>query len=392
MPAVAAEPPAPPTAAGNLTPVEEVPVLAAADEAEKVAAKYVGSYAGAHWDAAAKVLYINLVQPKAKQADRRQELQAAISSRLATSTVTTRYRSVPLSLDEQKALIAKFMQDRGKWGGKAAVDNVLSGSVDELTGRIKAHAVKGAAALQAAARKNFGSAVDITPGAAPQAQSRYYQGSPYLGGMALWDDQNDPRTVGTATCTAGFNWTRHSDGMGYVSTAGHCASAGTSIFQADKNQRIGYIGTRYLNNSEYIDFAFVKVTVGGVLPIVYVGGADTDAYRDVTGIDTGTVTGVTVCSSGAITGLVCGRIASRTSSVVVSGVLLNQQTCVDADAGVTRQGDSGAPWLTTYDPYTVKAWGQHTGTVDCAGDNNVDMVFSTVQNISARAGATLMIR
>ncbi len=395
VPSRAAEPPAPPAVAGNITPIEELPVLEAADQAEKAAAKFAGSYAGAHWDSATKVLYLNLVQPKAKQADHRAELQAAISSRLAAakSGVTTKYRSVPLSLAEQNALITRFMQERATWGGKAAVDNVLSGSVDELTGRIRAHAVTDAAALQAAARKHFGTAVDITPGAAPQAQSRYSNSSSYVGGMALWHNYNDPRGVGTAKCTAGFNWVRHSDGLGYVSTAGHCGAAGQSIFQVNPDQRIGYIGPRYLNDSEYVDVALVRLTSGvGLLPIVYVGGAETSSTRDVTGIDTGTVTGVTVCSSGAIAGLVCGTIATRTSSVVVAGVLLNRQTCVIADAGLTRQGDSGAPWITTYSPQAAKAWGQHTGTVDCAGNDNVDMVFSTVQNISARAGVTLMVR
>ncbi|MFB6720487.1 hypothetical protein ACFCV3_10020 [Kribbella sp. NPDC056345] len=393
VPSVAAEPPAPPAVAGNLTPIEELPVLDAADQAEKAAAKYAGSYAGAHWDAAAKVLYINLVQPKAKQADHRQELQAEISGRLAGSTVTTRYRSVPLSLDEQNALITRFMQERAKWGGKAAVDNVLSGSVDELTGRIKAHALTGAGPLQAAARKHFGNIVDITPGAAPEAQSRYANSGSYVGGMALWHSADGSRAVGTAKCTAGFNWIRHSDGLGYVSTAGHCAAVSDSIFQVARDQRVGYIGAKYLNDHEYVDFALVRITSGvGVLPIVYVGGAETTSSRDVIGIDTGTVTGVKVCSSGAITGLVCGTIATRTSSVVVDGTLLNRQTCVIADAGLTRQGDSGAPWITTYSPQAAKAWGQHTGTVDCAGNDNVDMVFSTVQNISARAGVTLMIK
>lgn len=342
---VADEAPAPPALAKPLTPVDEIPVHKAANEALRATAKYADTFGGAHWDAASKVLYVNLVQPKAKQADRRGELQSAISSRLTTAKlgVTTKFRSVPLSVDQQNALMARFMQERAQWGGKAAVDNVLSGSVDELTGRITATAVTGAKALQTAARKYFGNVVDIHTGAAPQGQSsRYWSPSsgPFVGGMALWDDQYDDRSVGSAKCTAGFNWVRHSDGRAYASTAGHCVTEGASIWHSATNQRLGYIGTKYLNPNEYIDFAFIRMTAGLLLPEVFIGGPDVDYSRRVIGADAGTLTGVTVCSSGAITGQICGVIRNRVSSAVVNGVTLQKLTCVSSPT-VTRQGDSG---------------------------------------------------
>jgi hypothetical protein len=391
-----AETPAPSALPRMLTPADEVPVLAAADEAEKITAKYPNSSAGAHWDAEAKVLYINLVQPKAKQADHRVELQSAISTRLTSAKlgVTTKYRSVPLSLDEQNAFLDRFLKERAQWGGKAAVDSVVSGSVDELTGRIHAIALTGAAELQVAARKYFGNTVDIRTGGAPQAQSRYSSGdSPYPAGIPLWE-QGGGNAVGTAQCTAGFGWSRHSDGLRYVSTAGHCAPSDTSIFGVNVNQRIGYIGTRYLNNYEYVDFAFVKLTLGNAGPLgrVWVGGVDTDDLRNITSVDPGTVTGTTVCSSGAATGLVCGRINNRVTAAAVNGVTIERLTCVTS-AQRTQQGDSGAPWVTTPDSQSARAWGQHVGTAYCdnSGDNTVDMVFSTVQNIAARVGATLIL-
>ncbi|TCO37616.1 hypothetical protein EV646_1233 [Kribbella antiqua] len=376
----------------NLTPVDEIPVQQAAEEATRATAKYANSFGGAHWDAAAKVLYINLVQPKAKQADHRAELQSAIRDRVTSARlgVTTKFRSVPMSIDQQNALVSRFMDERAKWGGQAATKNIVGASVDEVTGRIFAGALTGTDALQAAARKHFGDIVDVQPTAAPQIQGRYNDFSPYSSGNALYLDQFWPRDVGMAQCTQGYNWLRHSDGLRYASMAGHCAEPGESVFHVSTSQRIGYVGTKYLNNNEYIDFEFIRMTVGAVSGTVWVGSPTTEDLRRVTSVDTGVLTGVTACSSGANGGLVCGLVRNRTAAVTFDGITTKQLTCV-SNPTLTKSGDSGGPWLTTASDGTVRAWGQHLGKWNCAGDQAVDMVFSTVQNISARAGATLIL-
>ncbi len=380
--------PEPPKLAKNLTPVDEIPVLQAAGEAEKITAKYADSLGGLHWEASEKVLYVSLAQPKSKQADHRAELQTSITNRLATAKlgVTTKYRTVPLSINQQNALIARFMDERAKWGGQSAVDNIVGGSVDEVTGRIFASARGEAGALQTAARKYFGNVVDVQGGAAPQRQGRYNDTSPYASGNALWLDQFDPRQ--TADCTSGFNWLRHSDGLRYASWAGHCAPAGTTVFHQSTTQRIGFVGTRYFNDNEFIDFAYIKMTVGAVSGTVWVGSKTTNDLRRVTTSDSGVVTGVTACSSGANSGLICGLVRNRTS-VFDDGIATRQLTCV-SNPVVTQGGDSGGPWLTTNGDGTVKAWGQHLGRMNCAGDQAIDMVFSTVKNIATRAGASLI--
>lgn len=389
-----AETPAPSALPQLLTPAEEVPVLAAADEAEKVAAKYPNSSAGAHWDSTAKILYINLVQPKAKQADHRAELQSAISLTSAKLGVTTKYRTVPLSLDQQNAFVDRFLKERAQWGGKAAVDNVVTASVDELTGRIQATALISAEQLQTAARKYFGNAVDIHTGGVPQAQGRYEDSPLFFAGTPLWKAGPGSHDVGTADCTAGFNWRRHSDGDSYVSTAAHCVASGENLYGPNESQRLGYVGTRYLNNYEYVDFAFVNVTRAGTTPAgrVWVGPADTGVFRNITSVDAGTVTGTTVCSSGAFTGLICGKINNRNTAAAVNGITIERLTCVTGSQ-LTQRGDSGAPWVSTPDAGSARAWGQHVGTAYCdnSGDNKVDMVFSTVKNIAARVGATLIV-
>ncbi|GAB2602922.1 chymotrypsin family serine protease [Kribbella endophytica] len=384
-------PQAPKALAKNLTPVDEIPVQQAADEAVQVTAKYANSFGGAHWDAAAKVLYISLAQPKAKQADHRAELQASITKRLSGAKlgVTTKFRTVPLSIDQQNALVSRFMDERAAWGGQAAVDNIVGSSVDEVTGRISAGALADAATLQAAARKRFGDVVDIGLTARPQLQGRYNDTSPYATGDALWISQFADRSVGRAYCTAGFNWLRHSDGLRYMSMAGHCANPGTSVYHQSTTQRIGFVGTRYRNNNEYIDFEFIKMTVGAVSGTVWLGSPTTNDLRVVTTSDSGVLTGVTACSSGANGGLVCGLVRNRTAQVTFDGITTKQLTCV-SNTTLTRGGDSGGPWLTTATDGSVKAWGQHIGTWNCAGDQAVDMVFATVKNIATRTGASLI--
>jgi hypothetical protein len=178
----------------------------------------------------------------------------------------------------------------------------------------------------------------------------------------------------------------------YASTAGHCEEPGVSIFHQSTTQRIGFVGTKYRNHNEHVDFEFIKMTAGAVSGTVWVGSRNTTDLRAIAAADNdGTLTGVTVCSSGANGGLVCGVIANRTAAFAASdGVTTLRLTCVRSTGTLTQDGDSGGPWLSTFANGTVMAWGQHKGLMNCDNTAGSDMVFSTAKNIALRAGATMI--
>jgi hypothetical protein len=400
IPAAGATPPTPPDKSPrkSITPLDQIPAEDAGDQISKLATNYADAFAGTEWDAKSQTLYVNIAAPRGKQADRRAAFQQAISSKLrsAKTPVKTIFRTVPLSLAGQDALLHDFLDGRAAWGGESARRKVVSASIDPKTGRLDATVTGDLASLQEAAHRRFGDAVSLRLGRPPQEQyggfDRYGNGGyPYwASGIPLWETY----VVGleTPACTAGFKWKRWSDDLRYASTAGHCWAPGTNVFYTNTQQRMGYVGTKYLNNGENIDFEFIRLTVGAPDNSIAVGGKfDTNnAYVTMADND-GTNTGVEVCSSGANSGLVCGKIINRKSAVVrLSGVITYNLTCVEADSRLTLRGDSGGPWLSTDSAGHVKAWGQHLGTADCDNDGADEMVFSTVKNISARVGATLV--
>ena len=183
-----------------------------------------------------------------------------------------------------------------------------------------------------------------------------------------------------------------------IVTAGHCGAPSESVFHVGTSQRIGHVGTRYLNSNEYVDFEYIRITSGSVDNSVWVGGPGTSDLRSVVAANNDdSLTGVQVCSSGAIGGLVCG-VLTRHDGIIDDGVRTIGLACVNPNNAAvhTEHGDSGGPWLTTFGNGTVMAWGQHVGREDCdqtqpGGDADDEMMFSKVKNISARVGASLIV-
>ena len=380
----------------NLTPVEEIPAQAAGAEIAAVAAKHPAVYGGTEWDSEKKVLYVNLAAPTRKQLDTRTSFRNAIASKLAAkrSPVRIEYRSARFSVQGAQKLLDTFMDTRATWGGASAKKHVVAASVDEVTGRLSAQATGDVAAIQAAARKTFGANVAVRMGRGVTPTDRFGDSAPWTAGNAIWFDQYER---GLADCTQGYNWRRWSDNLRYASTAGHCMPSNTSVFHTSITQRIGYIGTVYLNTNEYIDFSYIRITSGSVDNTVWVGPRATNELRRVVSAQNDDTTKGTVCSSGANGGLRCGTIIDRDFEAEMDThkgkVYLDRLTCVKPSTayGYVVAGDSGGPWLTTASNGDVKAWGQTVGYSDCDGDGVTDSVFSTVKNIATRAGASLIV-
>jgi hypothetical protein len=380
-----------------LTAQDQVPAQAAGARIAAAASAFPEAFGGTHWDAASRTLYVNIATPAAGRTDQRPALRQAISatSRTSDDAVRTVFRPVPLSVTGQQRLVKEFMDGRADWGGPSAVRNVVGASVDEATGRLTGTALTDVAGLTKAARQRFGDVVDIVAGQRVEVQDRYYDTAPWTSGNALWDN-NSSSGRSTALCTQGFNWRRWSDNARYASTAGHCFDPGVSAYNGNTAQRIGYVGTRYLNNGEYVDFEPIHITYGSVDNSIWVGGNSTGDLRRVVAADNdGTQTGDAVCSSGANGGLVCGTIVNRTTSLTYSSAYgsptLHNITCVKASSSkLTVGGDSGGPWLSTFSNGTVMAWGQHIGRADCDHDGKTDMMFSSVKNIALRTSSSII--
>lgn len=381
-----------------LTAQDQVPAQAAGARIAAAAAAYPDAFGGTHWDAATRTLYVNVAPPATGRADQRPAFRQAVAAtaRAADDAVRIVFRPVPLSVTGQQRLVQEFMDGRADWGGPAAARDIVGASVDEATGRLTATATAGVEGLTKAARQRFGDVVDIVAGRPVEVQDRYYDTAPWTSGNALWDN-NSASGRSTAQCTQGYNWRRWSDSVRYASTAGHCFTPGVSAYNGSTTQRIGYVGTRYLNNGEYVDFEPIHITYGSVDNSIWVGGNSTGDMRRVVAADNdGTQTGNAVCSSGANGGLVCGTIVNRTTSLTYSSAYgsptLYNITCVKASSTrLTVGGDSGGPWLSTFSNGTVMAWGQHIGLADCDHDGKNDMVFSSVKNIALRVSSSLVV-
>ncbi|MEU4294072.1 hypothetical protein AB0E63_38125 [Kribbella sp. NPDC026596] len=221
---------------------------------------------------------------------------------------------------------------------------------------------------------------------------RYNDTAPWDAGNALTHVVGDIGQVGRAHCTQGFSWQRWSDNLNYASSAGHCWTINTNVFNGDPSQRIGYVAGRWFANFGPTDFELIRPTVGYVTATAWIGGPQTSDLRVVAGADnvnSDENIGADVCFSGANGGTHCGEITdANVTRGFNDGTSTRDLTCVKMPAGNIVGGDSGGPVLSTYSNGKVHAWGQTVGT---QADANCAAVYTPVLAISAAVGATILV-
>lgn len=325
-------------------------------------------------------------------------LTAGLGEKLRAASVNpdvkVRFASIP---DKTLDAAADQISDYGKWAGDLAhLVNLVSADDSKSVVTIGSSARSAELERRAAAR--FKVPLRFVVSKPVLAKGRYNDTSPWKAGNALTHDPDLIGQVGKSPCTQGFSWRRWSDNLNYASTAGHCWQINTSVFNGNKNQRIGYVAGRWFTNLGPTDFELIRPTVGSVAAKVWIGGPQTSDLRVVAGADnvnSDENIGEVVCSSGANGGTSCGEITdanvTRTFTDEFGNPLysIRNLTCVQMTPNIPAFGDSGSPVLSTYSNGNAFAWGQLIGGNENTADP-CNSVYTPVLAISAAVGATIL--
>ncbi|GAB1510071.1 chymotrypsin family serine protease [Actinophytocola sp. KF-1] len=390
-PAPTAAPPAAPAGVPAASPAVESRGQAAAALIGELTPPRGSSIVATRWDEAEGAVVVAYTGDAAATT-------AAVAARVRTTSaaVPVRYRKVRYTARQLSDVANAIMSTRATWGGAGAEDKVVTAIPVPFESRISVRLTERDGAVEAAARRAFDVPLDFGVSARPRALfGRYADTAPWTTGNALWFSS---ATAGgsLASCTQGYSW--RNQGVVYASTAGHCATRLTSVWNGNPSQRIGEVSHRYFTHLGPTDVEFIRITSGSAGDAsVWVGGPGTGDQRWVTAADNTTNTYGKVCSSGANGGLACGQMTYRDVPIDFEDPdtgaqwRINGLSCVDVPVGgaLARPGDSGGPILSTFTDGTVKAWGQLVGgpvAEDC------DFTFTPVLTISAVTGSTMVVR
>lgn len=175
----------------------------------------------------------------------------------------------------------------------------------------------------------------------------------------------DTITDGTRRCTAGF---AASDAEGtWLITAGHCTRQSSTWYTGPDESTIGS-GAR--SAAEGIDVGAIPVEEGTASPTV--------SGTPVAGSQAAPV-GSSVCLYGSTSGRSCGTVERTGMTVNFDG---QQQSGLTSVSACAREGDSGAPYLTS----DGQAQGVHTGA---GGADGCTSYFTPVRTATDALGLTL---
>lgn len=223
--------------------------------------------------------------------------------------------------------------------------------------------------------------VRFEAGGEVQTQSRDWDSAPWSGGVALRNNAS----IGSAACTAGFNWSKWGTNERMGSTAEHCYSSASGSIRYNHGTAVG---TRYYYN--VARDTFLMKSSGGIgrfNPNVFVGGTTTTTIRNVVGSMAMPPVNGAVALSGARSGLHTAKILSNNSYANGVGPL------TVTDGKFCMGGDSGGPWLATNNSGNVIAYGQHYGAFANSSTGAIlNCLFVPVTPISAALSASILTK
>ncbi|MEU6699364.1 S1 family peptidase [Pseudonocardia sp. NPDC046786] len=174
----------------------------------------------------------------------------------------------------------------------------------------------------------------------------------------------DTISDGSRRCTAGF---AASDSAGdWVITAGHCLRGSATWYAADQST----IGSGGRTAGDGVDV--------GAIPVEQGSASATVAGTRVRGTSVAPV-GSSVCLHGSTSGRSCGTVQRTDVTVNFEG---EQQSGLTAVGACAREGDSGAPYITS----GGQAQGVHTGA---GGSGNCTSYFTPVRTATSALNLTL---
>lgn len=270
------------------------------------------AYAGSWLDAKSGELIVAVTD-----AGKRSTIQAAGAEARVVKHSDAKLDGIVAELDR---LSGKTADARGAKGKRSAeVAGLAAWHADPTTNSVVVSVVKGKKAAAAAKLAKFGDAVRVTEIAAPTTTD-FMDGGDEING---------------ATCSAGFNLRSPSTGQGYLLTAGHCVSAGQTVYGQGWNT-FGTVSERWFPG---VDDALIRKTNSYWTQGPWIDtNPSNGGYVNVYGFTDAPV-GTLICKSGIKTKLTCGYIRGKDETVTFDGVntvygLTRHDACVE-------KGDSG---------------------------------------------------
>ncbi|MFJ2606151.1 hypothetical protein ACIO13_14395 [Streptomyces sp. NPDC087425] len=254
---------------------------------------------------------------------------------------------------------------------------------------------------------SYPGALDVEQSRLEAQNSRFGDAQPFWGGAALVASESS----GAYKCTAGFTVKERATGNLYMTTAGHCYSNLTHVYnrRADNSDGnwVGQVNRRNQSIDTEMIYASSSVAYG---TDIYTGGTTySESHAFVHGTEQPEL-GTQVCVSGSVSFNHCGHPISNTHfSICYSGgsnCITNGRgflydrggTYPSYDNGqLTQGGDSGAP-IYTEDYTQSAAWivGSHSGLIyqgeNACGCSKPHMVGVNVYSIVQAMGVDVITK
>ena len=289
------------------------------------------AFAGSSYDARTGKLVVLV-----SDADKLDDAQARGADARQAKRSKAQLEAITADLDRAAGKAAGSSATKRQPNGarQATVDGVQSWYVDEATNTVRVTVEAARASKARASLAKYGDAVVVSESAVRPTTTAFMDGGDLING---------------SSCSAGFNLKNASTGRGYLLTAGHCVSAGSTL----RGQGGAVFGAVLESWFPTYDDALARNDSGG--GFVQGPWVDTNpsngsiiTVRSYTDAPVGT----TVCKSGITTRWTCGRITAKNETVTLDGTktvygLTRHSACVE-------KGDSGGANVSVTSSYAAE--------------------------------------
>jgi streptogrisin C len=304
---------------------------------KKLRASLGKAYAGSVYDAGSGKLVV-MVSDAAKL----DEAEAAGADARIAKHSKAELESIKAELDESagKAKGASASNRKANGPRKASADGMISWYVDAESNSVRVTVEQARAKQVKAALAKHGDAVTVVESdLEPTLTDRYQDGGD---------------AINSSSCSTGFNLRNPSTGKGYLLTAGHCVSTGSTLYGHDTTWYWAPIAFGPVLESWFptFDDALARNDTGHYIQGPWVDTNPSHGGVITTSSYTDAPVGTTVCKSGITTRWTCGKITVKDETVTYSGNrtvygMTRHSACVEP-------GDSGGANVSVTSAYRAE--------------------------------------
>lgn len=250
--------------------------------------------------------------------------------------------SIKAELDQSagKAKDASASDRKPNGPRKSSAEGMISWYVDTDSNTVRVTVEKTRAKEAKAALAKYGDAVTVVESdLAPTPTDRFMDGGD---------------AINSASCSAGFNLRNPSNGQGYLLTAGHCVSTGSTLYGHDTTWFGAAIAFGPVLESWFPSFddALARNDTGHYIQGPWADTNPTHGGVITTSSYTDAPVGTTLCKSGITTRWTCGQITAKDETVTYSGSrtvygMTRHSACVEP-------GDSGGANISVTSSYRAE--------------------------------------